>query len=156
MMNKYINKTDKKVKNKKDLKINLTSQINKIDHIANSEMYIRELDDIYQILELIDEEKDPFIYSMVGGYVKEFVTTFLVLHYGTNDLEKSLKAHSLIKALTKYIVLLDRHYDEKNYEYKVRADAIFKKIMSKVDGYINTLSCILWQHYGLLLPMKST
>jgi hypothetical protein len=73
---------------------------------------------------------------MVGGYVREFVTTFLVLYFGTKDLEKSLESHSLIKALTKYIVLLDRHYDEKNYEYKVRADAIFKKIMSKVDGYI--------------------
>jgi len=136
MMRKYIKNADKKVIEKKELLIKLSSQIEKINLVAKSETYIENLNDIYQTLELIDEEKDPFVHAMVGGYVREFVTTFLVLYYGTNDLEKSLEAHSLIKALTKYIVLLDRHYDEKNYEYKVRADAIFKKIMSKVDGYI--------------------
>ncbi len=135
-MHKYISDHEKKVISKKDLIIKLSSQIEKINLIANSDEYIKNLDGIYQTLEQIDEEKDPFTHAMVGGYVKEFVTTFLVLYYGTNDLEKSLNAHSIIKALTKYIVLLDRHYDEKNYEYKVRADAIFKKIMGKVDGYI--------------------
>jgi len=136
MMHKYNRNIDKKVLDKKDLLIKLSSQIEKINLIAKSGSYIENLNEIYQTLELIDEEKDPFIHAMVGGYVREFVTTFLVLYSGTNDLERSLEAHSLIKALTKYIVLLDRHYDEKNYEYKVRADAIFKKIMSKVDGYI--------------------
>ncbi len=136
MMHKYNRNVDKKVLDKKDLLIKLSSQIGKINLIAKSGSYIENLNEIYQTLELIDEEKDPFIHAMVGGYVREFVTTFLVLYSGTNDLERSLEAHSLIKALTKYIVLLDRHYDEKNYEYKVRADAIFKKIMSKVDGYI--------------------
>ena len=136
MMRKYIKNADKKVIDKKELLIKLSSQIEKINLVAKSDTYIENLNDIYQTLELIDEEKDPFVHAMVGGYVREFVTTFLVLYSGTNDLERSLEAHSLIKALTKYIVLLDRHYDEKNYEYKVRADAIFKKIMSKVDGYI--------------------
>ncbi len=135
-MHKYMRKSDKKVLEKKDLIIKLLSQLEKISLVAKSDSYLENLNEIYQTLELIDEEKDPFIHAMVGGYVREFVTTFLVLYFGTNDLEKSLKAHSLIKALTKYIVLLDRHYDEKNYEYKVRADAIFKKIMSKVDGYV--------------------
>ena len=132
----YQRSNDEKVLDKKDVIIKLSYQIEKINLVAQSDVYITNLDAIYQTLELIDEEKDPFIHAMVGGYVREFVTTFLVLYYGTNDLEKSLNAHSLIKALTKYIVLLDRHYDEKNYEYKVRADAIFKKIMSKVDGYV--------------------
>jgi len=136
LMHKYHRTPDEEVLDKKDLLIKLSYQIEKINLIAQSDVYIKNLDGIYQTLELIDEEKDPFVHAMVGGYVREFVTTFLVLYYGTNDLEKSLKSHSLIKALTKYIVLLDRHYDEKNYEYKVRADAIFKKIMSKVDGYI--------------------
>lgn len=136
LMHKYHSNAEEKVIEKKDLIVKLISQIDKINLIAKSDEYIQNLDAIYQTLEQIDEEKDPFIHAMVGGYVREFVTTFLVLYYGTNDLEKSLESHSLIKALTKYIVLLDRHYDEKNYEYKVRADTIFKKIMSKVDGYI--------------------
>ena len=93
MMHKYNRNIDKKVLDKKDLLIKLSSQIEKINLIAKSGTYIENLNEIYQTLELIDEEKDPFIHAMVGGYVREFVTTFLVLYYGTNDLEKSLKAH---------------------------------------------------------------
>jgi hypothetical protein len=120
----------------KDLKILLKNQINNLSLKSNEKEFLENINCIDQTLGLLDDEKDPFMFSMIGGYVKEFITSFLILYYGTQDLEKSLEANSLIKSLTKYIVLLDKHYDEKSYEYKVRADTIFKSIMKDAKGYV--------------------
>jgi hypothetical protein len=135
-MHKYIKHPEKRVIPKKELLVKLQNQLSEIALAANSKDFFPLVDDIYKTLEHLDEEPNPALHAMVGGYVKEFVTTFLILYFGSRDLNKSLKAHSLIKALTKYIVLLDKHYDEKSYEHKVHADAIFKKVMSTVDGYV--------------------
>ena len=135
-MHKYIHHPNEKVLSSNELIKKLYSQLNDFSSITYPNDIETKLREIYQILEMIDGEPDPSLNVMVGGYVKEFVTSFLVLFYGTKDIQVSLEAHSLIKSLTKYIVLLDKHYDEKNYEYKARADIIFKKVMSSVDGYI--------------------
>lgn len=135
-MHKYIHHPNEKVLSSNELSKKLYSQLDEFSAITKPEDYEIKLQEIYQLLETIDGEPDPSLNVMVGGYVKEFVTTFLVLFYGTKDIQVSLEAHSLIKSLTKYIVLLDKHYDEKNYEYKARADIIFKKVMSSVDGYL--------------------
>jgi hypothetical protein len=119
-----------------ELKNLLKNQINSFVLKAENEDFLTDLNCIDQTLSLIDDDKDPIVFSMVGGYVKEFVTSFLILYFGTKDLDKSLKAHSMIKALTKYIVLLDKHYDEKSYEYKARADAIFEHLMKNATGYV--------------------
>jgi len=116
--------------------IKLQQQLSEIANTTKSEDFFLLVDEIYKTLEFIDEEPNPALHAMVGGYVKEFVTTFLILYFGSRDLPKALQAHSLIKALTKYIVLLDKFYDEKSYEHKVNADAIFKKVMTNVDGYV--------------------
>ena len=133
-MHKYVRHPEKQLVPSEELLKKLNEQLIQIGLVAEPVKFFKLVDEIYQSLELIDEEIDPAVHYMVGGYVKEFVTTFLILFFGTKDLEKSLKAHSLIKALTKYVVLLDKHYDEKTYDHKVRADAIFKKVVSKVDG----------------------
>lgn len=119
-----------------DLKNLLKNQINNFALKSEGDDFILDINCIDQTLSLLDNDKDPIVFSMVGGYVKEFVTSFLVLYFGTKDLEKSLEAHSMIKALTKYIVLLDKHYDEKSYEYKARADIIFESIMKNATGYV--------------------
>ena len=135
-MHKYIRHPEKQIVSDEELLKKLQEQLKKIRNVENPDEFFKLVDEIYVSLELIDVEIDPAVHHMVGGYVKEFVTTFLILYFGTKDLEKSLQAHSLIKALTKYIVLLDKHYDEKTYDHKVRADAIFKKVLSNVDGYV--------------------
>lgn len=135
-MHKYIRNPEKRIIPKSELLIKLQKQLNEIALTTKSDDFFPIVDEIYTTLEHLDEEPDPALNAMVGGYVKEFVTTFLILYFGTRDLPKSLKAHSVIKALTKYIVLLDKHYDEKSYEHKVNADIIFKKIMANVDGYV--------------------
>lgn len=135
-MRKYVRHPGKRIVPKKELMIILQKQLSRISVASNSKDFFPIVDEIYKTLELLDEEPNPALHAMVGGYVKEFVTTFLILYFGSRDLNTSLKAHSLIKALTKYIVLLDKHYDEKSYEHKVHADAIFKKVMSTVDGYV--------------------
>lgn len=135
-MHKYIRHPEKRVIPKDELMVRLQKQLSEISATTTSKEFFPLVDEIYTTLEHLDEEPDPALHAMVGGYVKEFVTTFLILYFGTRDLEKSIKAHSLIKALTKYIVLLDKHYDEKSYEYKVHADMIFKKVMANVDGYV--------------------
>lgn len=135
-MNKYIRHPEKEDPTQEYLLKQLELELNKITQISKGDDFLAQLKEIYVSLESIDEEEDPSLFAMTGGYVKEFVTTFLILYFGTNDIHKSLEAHSLIKSLTKYIVLLDKHYDEKNYEYKVRADAIFKGVMMHVDGYM--------------------
>ena len=135
-MHKYIRHPEKRIIPKQELMIILQKQLSEIAHTTTSKEFFPLVDQIYQTLEQLDEEQDPALNFMVGGYVKEFVTTFLILYFGTRDLSKALKAHSLIKALTKYIVLLDKHYDEKSYEHKVNADMIFKKVMGNVDGYV--------------------
>ena len=119
-----------------DLKNLLKNQINNFALKSESDDFISDINRIDQTLSLLDDDKDPIVFSMVGGYVKEFVTSFLVLYFGTKDLEKSLVGISMIKALTKYIVLLDKHYDEKSYEYKARADIIFEGIMKNAKGYV--------------------
>ena len=116
--------------------LQLKTLLDSVCSTGDCDEFLLQIKEIYQTLEYIDEEPDPTIFAMTGGYVKEFVTSFLILYFGTKDIDKSLEAHSQIKALTKYIVLLDKHYDEKNYELKVRADHIFKKVMMRVDGYI--------------------
>jgi hypothetical protein len=121
---------------KNELKNLLKNQINNFALKSESDDFFNDLNCIDQTLSILDDDKDPIVFSMVGGYVKEFVTSFLILYFGTKDLEKSLVAHSMIKALTKYIVLLDKHYDEKSYEYKARADAIFEHIMKNATGYV--------------------
>lgn len=135
-MHKYIRHPEQELVPRDELLKKLYDQLSQIGLVVEPVKFFKLVDEIYQSLELIDEEPDPSVHYMVGGYVKEFVTTFLILYFGTQDLEKSLEAHSLIKALTKYVVLLDKHYDEKTYDHKVRADAIFKKVLSKVDGYV--------------------
>lgn len=135
-MHKYIRHPNEKVLSSDELLKKLYSKLNEFSSITKPNDIEVKLQEIYQLLETIDGEPDPSLNVMVGGYVKEFVTSFLVLFYGTKDMQVSLEAHSLIKSLTKYIVLLDKHYDEKNYEYKARADIIFKTVMSNVDGYI--------------------
>jgi len=135
-MRKYIRHPEKQLITNEELLKKLKEQLVQIGLVAEPVKFFKLVDEIYQSLESIDEETDPAVHYMVGGYVKEFVTTFLILYFGTKDLIKSLEAHSLIKALTKYVVLLDKHYDEKTYDHKVRADAIFKKVLSKIDGYV--------------------
>jgi len=135
-MGKYVEKTGKGFPKTDELLVQLQSDLKNIEETTQGLEFLEKIKEIYQTLEQIDEEPDPTIYAMVGGYVKEFVTSFLILYFGTKDIHRSLEAHSLIKSLTKYIVLLDKHYDEKNYELKVRADYIFKKIMMNVDGYV--------------------
>ncbi len=120
----------------KDLKILLKNQINNIALKSTEKEFMDQINCMDQTLALLDDEKDPLIFSMMGGYVREFITSFLILYFGTKDLEKSLEANSLIKSLTQYIVLLDKHYDEKNYEYKARADTIIKSIMKDAQGYV--------------------
>lgn len=142
----------------KELKILLKNQINNISLKSNETEFMDNINCIDQTLALLDDEKDPFIFSMMGGYVKEFITSFLILYFGTRDLEKSLEANSLIKSLTKYIVLLDKHYDEKSYEYKVRADTIFKSIMKDAKGYvrygIKHSMAILWNIASYEIKLK--
>ncbi len=120
----------------KDLKFLLKNQINNIALKSTEKEFMDQINCMDQTLALLDDEKDPLIFSMMGGYVREFITSFLILYFGTKDLEKSLEANSLIKSLTQYIVLLDKHYDEKSYEYKIRADTIFKSIMKDAKGYV--------------------
>ncbi len=135
-MHKYVRHPEKRIVPKKELIIILQKQLNEIANTTTSKEFFPLVNEIYTTLEHLDEEPDPALNAMVGGYVKEFVTTFLILYFGTRDLPKALKAHSLIKSLTKYIVLLDKHYDEKSYEHKVNADIIFKNVMANVDGYV--------------------
>jgi len=119
-----------------ELKNLLKNQIDSIVLKTNESDFLSEINCIDQTISLLDDDPDPMVFSMVGGYVKEFVTSFLILYLGTRDLEKSLEAHKIIKSLTKYIVLLDKHYDEKSYEYKARADIIFNGIMKEATGYV--------------------
>lgn len=137
-MQKYSRHNEKEGPTMKELMSLLQNQLNNIVLQTDGKDFLSQINTLDQTLELLDEEPDPALYAMVGGYVKEFVTSFLILYFGTHDLEKALAVHSQVKALTKYIVLLDKHYDEKSYDYKVRADSIFKKIMSEADGYVKS------------------
>ena len=136
MLRKFIVHPTEEILAQSEYLSKLGTLLKKLSASTQSDDFLGELKEIYQTLEHIDEEPDPTIFAMTGGYVREFITTFLILFFGTKDINKSLEAHSQIKSLTKYIVLLDRHYDEKNYELKVRADHIFKKLMMNVDGYV--------------------
>jgi len=136
LMHKYVRHPDKDIPTRKELIRKLENKISHFTIPTKGGNLLEKLTEIDQTLELLDiEEEDPAIYAMVGGYVKEFVTYFLILYYGTRDIEKSLEAYSSVKDLTKYIVLLDKHYDEKTYDHKVRADQIFNKILKRVKGY---------------------
>lgn len=142
----------------KDLKILLKNQINNIALKSEENQFMDHINCMDQTLALLEDEKDPLIFSMMGGYVREFITSFLILYFGTKDLEKSLEANSLIKSLTQYIVLLDKHYDEKSYEYKVRADIIFKSIMKDATGYVRNgikhSMAVLWSIASYEIKLK--
>lgn len=135
-MHKYIRHPEKGVETREELVGKLQLQLDNFKLPKNSNVLLTKLKNLDQTLELIDEEVDPAIYAMVGGYVKEFVTYFLIAYYGTRDIEKSLEAYNLVKSLTKYIALLDKHYDEKTYDHKIRADMIFNQIMEQTQGYV--------------------
>jgi len=113
----------------------LENQINNILELEDKE-FITQVDNIHKTLALIDHISDPLMISIDDDYANDFVTYFLILYCNNGNLEKSLQIYDVIKSLIRYIALLDRYYDMKDYDCKIRADLLFKYIMNNTNGHL--------------------
>ena len=112
----------------------LEEKSKKVLTLAGNE-FVLGLDELSKFLANQDPAPSALFHA-IDQKGQDFATYFIAAYSETKDVNVSLRIYKTIKALVRYIVLMDRYYEVGNRKYKRMATELLKSVKADSEGYL--------------------
>jgi hypothetical protein len=97
--------------------------------------FVDGLDEIGGLLARYDPAPSPIL-NAIDQKSQDFATYFFAAYSDTHDLDRSILVYKAVKALVRYILLMDRYYEVDNKKYERIARGLLQTIKKSHDGHL--------------------
>lgn len=97
--------------------------------------FVHGLDELAKFLAAVDPAPSA-LFQAIDQKGQDFATYFFAAYSDTGDVTVSFRIYKTIRALVRYIVLMDRYYEVGNQKYRRMADELLRAVKADSEGYL--------------------